>query len=322
MPQSSVLLPPSCIRQPATSKSAAPTPAQRTAQAERNSQLQTEISNAIDEWTKSTLNTASELACRFNKKEWYFLDILFQGGVHLIHKQTKVNAYNDFKHLKTEELRDGQTFFRFKLYYLFKIISLTDGEHPTLSKLNSEEFKAEYEALDDADLEELVANHTDHVSSGALQKCHTAQARVQDVSSTIRTMQKLVSPTAILNFSPLTCLLWRWLAWICVLVLKASSVLSGTHPTTTWSRSGISPPRRLRITWKLLSLFTKVGISHMLVPSWRLLQLLGVIQSVSDSIIFSPLKPTTKHDGQIFFVHLSRKLTTWDARSERRSSEC
>ena len=207
MPQSSVLLPPSRIRQSATSKSAAPTPAQRTARAERNSQLQTEISNAIDEWTKSTLNTASELARQFNKKERYFLDIFFQGGAHLIHKQTKVNAYNAFKHLKAEELRDGETFFRFKLYYLFKIISLTDGERPTLSKLNSEEFKAEYEALDDADLEELVANHTDHVSSGALRKRHTAQARVQDVSNTIRTMQKLVSPTAILNFSPLTCLL-------------------------------------------------------------------------------------------------------------------
>ena len=111
MPQSSVLLPPSRIRKLATSKPAAPTPAQRTARAERNSQLQTEISNAIDEWTKSTLNTASELARRFNKKERYFLDIFFQGGAHLVHKQTKVNAYNAFKHLKAEELRDGETFF-------------------------------------------------------------------------------------------------------------------------------------------------------------------------------------------------------------------
>ena len=110
MPQSSVILPPSRIRKPATSKTAAPTPAQRKARAERNSQLQTEISNAIDEWMKSTLNTASELARRFNKKERYFLDIFFQGGAHLIHKQTKVNAYNAFKHLKAEELRDGETF--------------------------------------------------------------------------------------------------------------------------------------------------------------------------------------------------------------------
>ena len=85
MPQSSVLLPPSRIREPATSKSAVPTPAQRTARAERNSQLQTELSNAIDEWTKSTLNTASELARRFDKKERYFLDIFFQGGAHLVH---------------------------------------------------------------------------------------------------------------------------------------------------------------------------------------------------------------------------------------------
>ena len=89
MPLGSVLLPPSRIQKPATSKSAAPTPVQRTARAERNSQFQTEISNAIDEWTKSTLNTASELARHFDKKERYFLDIFFQGGAHLIHKQTK-----------------------------------------------------------------------------------------------------------------------------------------------------------------------------------------------------------------------------------------
>ena len=110
MPQSSVLLPPSRIRKAATSKSATLTPAQRTARAERNSKLQTEINEAIDEWTKSTLNTASELARRFEKKERYFLDIFFQGGAHLIHKQTKVNAFNAFKHLKAEELRDGETF--------------------------------------------------------------------------------------------------------------------------------------------------------------------------------------------------------------------
>ena len=110
MPQSSVLLPPTRIRNPATSKPAASTPAQRTARAERNSQCQTEISNAIDEWTASTLNTASELARRFDKKERYFLDMFFQGGAHLVHKQTKVNAYNAFKHLKAEELRDGEIF--------------------------------------------------------------------------------------------------------------------------------------------------------------------------------------------------------------------
>ena len=210
MPQNSVLLPPSRIRNPATSKPAAPTPAQRTARAERNSRLQTEISNAIDEWMKSTLNTASELARRFDKKERYFLDIFFQGGAHLTHKHTKVNAYNAFKHSKAEELRDGETFLIQVIVLISKLHPLLpDGERPTLSKLNSEEFKAEYEALDDAELEELVANHMEHVSSGVLRKRNSAQARVQDVSGTIRTMQKLVSPTATLmsESSPLICLL-------------------------------------------------------------------------------------------------------------------
>jgi hypothetical protein len=202
MPPSSVLLPPSRIRNAATSKSAVPTPAQRTARAERSNRLQNEIGDAIDEWTKTTLNTASELARRFDKKERYFLDIFFQGGAHLIHKQTKVNAYNAFKHLKAEELRDGESFLGHGSSYstYSKLLPLPDGERPTLSKLNSEEFKAEYEALDDTDLEEMVANHTEQVSSGALRKHNSAQARVQDVSSTIKTMQKLVSPTAKFEF--------------------------------------------------------------------------------------------------------------------------
>ena len=135
MPPSSGLLPPSHIQKPATSKSAAPTPAQRTAWAEHNSQHQTEINNTIDEWIKSTLNTASELACHFDKKEQYFLNISFQGGAHLIHKQTKVNAFNAFKHLKTEELRNGETFCCCDstyntLLYLFNITSFTRGQVP------------------------------------------------------------------------------------------------------------------------------------------------------------------------------------------------
>ena len=204
MPQSSVLLPPTRIQNPATSKPAASTPAQRTAGAERNSQRQTEISNAIDEWTASTLNTASELACRFNKKERYFLNMFFQGGAHLVHKQTKVNAYNAFKHLKAEELRDGKIFLGCSSRWYTSTYSklhplLPEGERPTLSILNSEEFKAEYEAPDEADVEELVANHTEHVSSGVHRKRNSAQARVQDVSSTFKTMQKLVSTTATLN---------------------------------------------------------------------------------------------------------------------------
>ena len=111
MPPSSVLLPPSRIRNSGTSKSAPLTPAQRTARAERHNKIQAEINDAIDEWTKSTLNTASELARRFDKKERYFLDIFFQGGAHLVHKKTKVNAYNALKHLKAEELRDGETLY-------------------------------------------------------------------------------------------------------------------------------------------------------------------------------------------------------------------
>ena len=192
IPPSSVLLPPSHIQNPAASKSVVPTPAQCTAWAERKSQFQTELNNAVDKWTKSTLNTTSELACRFDKKEWYFLNIFFQGGAHLFCKQTKVNAYNTFKHLKAEGLHNGEMFLWCGCSTYLIQLPLPDGKRPTLSKL--EEFKAEYEALDDEELEEMVANHSEHVS-GSLTRCYSTQAHVQDVTSTIMTMQKIVSPT-------------------------------------------------------------------------------------------------------------------------------
>ena len=104
-------LTPSRIQNSGTSKLAPLTPAQRTAWAERHNKIQAEINDIINEWMKSTLNTASKLAHQFVKKEHYFLDIFFQGGAHLVHKKTKVNAYNAFKHLKAEELRDNETLY-------------------------------------------------------------------------------------------------------------------------------------------------------------------------------------------------------------------
>ena len=58
----------------------------------------------------NTLMLAMDLAHRFNKKRRYFLDLFFQGGVHLVHKQMKVNPHNAFLSMKAQELHDSALF--------------------------------------------------------------------------------------------------------------------------------------------------------------------------------------------------------------------
>ena len=71
---------------------------------------QDEIDEAVRDWKANTLTLATDLARRFNKKRRYFLDLFFQGGVHLVHKQTKVNPHNAFLSMKAQELRDSALF--------------------------------------------------------------------------------------------------------------------------------------------------------------------------------------------------------------------
>jgi hypothetical protein len=66
---------------------------------------------------------------------------------------------------------------------------VTDGETPTLSVLHSEEFKEEYDKLDEAERAEIVAAHEVNDTD---RKRPTAQARVQDVTATLHTIRHLV----------------------------------------------------------------------------------------------------------------------------------
>ena len=68
----------------------------------------------------------------------------------------------------------------------------TEGETPTLARLHSDEFKAEYDELADAELEEIVARHSEDRSNINRQRV-TAKARVLDVSNTCQAIQQLVS---------------------------------------------------------------------------------------------------------------------------------
>ena len=74
------------------------------------------------------------------------------------------------------------------------MIISTEGKTPTLVRLHSDEFKAEYNELRDADseLEEIVARHSEN-RSNINRQCVTAKARILDVSNTCQAIQQLVS---------------------------------------------------------------------------------------------------------------------------------
>ena len=75
-------------------------------------------------------------------------------------------------------------FFSFFLSLIF-----SDGETPTLALLHSEEFKEEYDKLNDAERAEIVVAHEVNDYD---RKRPTAQARVQDVTATLHTICHLV----------------------------------------------------------------------------------------------------------------------------------
>jgi hypothetical protein len=76
----------------------------------------------------------------------------------------------------------------------------SDGETPTLSLLHSEEFKEEYDKLNDAERAEIVVAHEVNDYD---RKRPTAQARVQDVTVTLHMIRHLVQSH---SFQPLNCL--------------------------------------------------------------------------------------------------------------------
>ena len=66
---------------------------------------------------------------------------------------------------------------------------IADGDTPTLAVLHSEEFKEEYEKLDEVERAEMVAAHE---SGGYDHRRPTARSRVQDVTATLQTIRHLV----------------------------------------------------------------------------------------------------------------------------------
>ena len=105
MPYTNTLhLPRSRVQHTISSK-ARLTESQHKERSARSCKRQAEIEDAVHEWKAYTLTLATDLGQCFNKKPRYFLDLFFQGSVHLATKQGKVNAHNAFLAMKAQELR-------------------------------------------------------------------------------------------------------------------------------------------------------------------------------------------------------------------------
>ncbi|KAJ6473823.1 hypothetical protein C8R45DRAFT_835193 [Mycena sanguinolenta] len=72
---------------------------------------QAHIDAKVQEWMEYTNGLATSMGEEFDMKPRYFLDIFFQGSVHMIKHQEVVNPYNTFKSFKAAELREGTSIF-------------------------------------------------------------------------------------------------------------------------------------------------------------------------------------------------------------------
>jgi len=110
-----VQLPPTRTRH--TTHVPAPIPsAQRKLKKQAQEERDTEIANSVAEWSAFTIKSAEDMGKKFNKKPRYFLDLFFQGGIHLVRKHTKTNPHNAFQSAKANELRESMLFNLFFYY--------------------------------------------------------------------------------------------------------------------------------------------------------------------------------------------------------------
>ncbi|KAJ7792182.1 hypothetical protein B0H14DRAFT_2244329, partial [Mycena olivaceomarginata] len=108
---------------------------ERTRKREEREERRDQQDQAVLEWVSETFAKADELATRFKRTQRYFLDVLFQGGVHMINHQDEVNPYNAWKTVKAAESREAGeelTPEQFHERYIDEYRSLTEEEKKVL----------------------------------------------------------------------------------------------------------------------------------------------------------------------------------------------
>ncbi|KAK1217446.1 hypothetical protein PQX77_019911 [Marasmius sp. AFHP31] len=123
------------------------------------------INKAVKEWEKDTRELAASVAKKYNRKDRYFLDLLFQGGVRLSREQQNSNPFNAFKYVKAHDLRE-------------------EGVTKTLMEITTE-YKGEYEKLSKLEKKNLVLRYKELKALESKGRNPTAKARAADVASVI-----------------------------------------------------------------------------------------------------------------------------------------
>ncbi|KAJ6609005.1 hypothetical protein B0H10DRAFT_1696730, partial [Mycena sp. CBHHK59/15] len=164
------------VYEPAPRKTAPRTPAELAEKKETQERQQAEIDAAVEEWRDATNEKASKLAARFDMKPRYFLDVFFQGGVHMINHQEKINAYNVFKSEKAAENRE---------------LGISKKVH----EIHSDHIE-EYNALTEAEKAALVERFSETRERNQHLRRDTPRAKIQDVSNVVRNMKMLMSALA------------------------------------------------------------------------------------------------------------------------------
>ncbi|KAL0568416.1 hypothetical protein V5O48_013570 [Marasmius crinis-equi] len=131
--------------------------AQRKKMNEKRTITNRQIKTAVAQKLQELMTWAKEQGRIFGKKDRYFKDMIFNGGVQLKHLKQKTSPYNAWRAEKAREIREGAP----------KTASDNDKNSPgiiasgkpqTLAEID-ENFGEQYDTLTDKEKEELVARH-------------------------------------------------------------------------------------------------------------------------------------------------------------------
>ncbi|KAL0061715.1 hypothetical protein AAF712_011432 [Marasmius tenuissimus] len=157
------------------------TPEQRKAANEARAKKKAEIEDDVREWLADAKKKAEKWAEQYGSTERFFLDMMFQNGVHLTSPR-KTNPYNAFKYFKSRENREA-------------------GGVPMNVEALDDLYGDEYDALTDEEKVDMVTQYEAEVSKEEREKIKvlfpSARARAQDVANVIANISAMLDALAL-----------------------------------------------------------------------------------------------------------------------------
>ncbi|KAJ7170391.1 hypothetical protein C8R43DRAFT_875920 [Mycena crocata] len=149
-------------------------PEERKVKNETRQTNQAAVDAAISKWFTETVALAEELSLKHKHKAKYYLEMMFQGGAHMINQQGKPNAYNAFKAVKAAECRER-------------------GESKKAPQLHRD-YHEEYEALDDEGKQGYIQHFQEEEGEREVKlRRDTPRGKLQDVLNVAKNMKQLMN---------------------------------------------------------------------------------------------------------------------------------